>query len=256
MTDEPRLIVERRDAILLLTLNRPRVRNALDAKISHEIAAGLDELDADAGLRVGILTGAGGNFSSGMDLKAFGAGERPVVEGRGLAGFAQRAPRKPLIAAVEGYALAGGFEVVLACDLIVAARDAVFGLPEVKRSLLAAGGGLIRLPRRIPYHAAMELALTGDPIGAERAAELGIVNRLAEPGGALDGAFELAGTIAANGPVAVAAAKEVLGFAAEIGEQEAWERQTPINEAIGRSEDAREGALAFVEKRVPVWKGR
>jgi enoyl-CoA hydratase len=256
MTDEPRLIVERRDAILLLTLNRPRVRNALDAKISHEIAAALDELDADAGLRVGILTGAGGNFSSGMDLKAFGAGERPVVEGRGLAGFAQRPPRKPLIAAIEGYALAGGFEVVLACDLIVAARDAVFGLPEVKRSLLAAGGGLIRLPRRIPYHAAMELALTGDPIGAERAAELGIVNRLTEPGGALDGALELAGTIAANGPVAVAAAKEVLGFAAEIGEQEAWERQTPINEAIGRSEDAREGALAFVEKRAPVWKGR
>jgi enoyl-CoA hydratase len=256
MTDEPRLIVEHRDAVLLLTINRPRVRNALDAKVSHEIAAALDELDADFGLRAGILTGAGGNFSSGMDLKAFGAGERPVVEGRGLAGIAQRPPRKPLIAAVEGYALAGGFEVVLACDLIIAARDAVFGLPEVKRSLLAAGGGLIRLPRRIPYHVAMELALTGDPIGAERAAELGIVNRLAEPGSALTAALELAGTIAANGPVAVAAAKEVIGFAAEVGEQEAWRRQTPINEAIGRSEDAKEGAQAFVEKRAPVWKGR
>ena len=256
MTDEPRLIVERRDAVLLLTINRPRVRNALDAKVSHEIAAALDELDADAGLRVGVLTGAGGTFSSGMDLKAFGAGERPVVEGRGLAGFAQKPPRKPLIAAVEGYALAGGFEVVLACDLIVAARDAVFGLPEVKRSLLAAGGGLIRLPRRIPYPVARELALTGDPVGAERAAELGIVNRLTEPGGALDAALELAAGIAANGPVAVAAAKEVLGFAAEVGEQEAWERQAPINAAIGASEDAKEGARAFVEKRAPVWKGR
>jgi enoyl-CoA hydratase len=256
MTDEPRLIVERQDAVLVLTINRPRVRNALDAKLSHDIAAALDELDADGGLRAGVITGAGGTFSAGMDLKAFGAGERPVVEGRGLAGFAQRPPRKPLIAAVEGYALAGGFEVVLACDLIAAARDAVFGLPEVKRSLLAAGGGLIRLPRRIPYHLAMELALTGDPIGAERAAELGIVNRLTAPGEALEAALELARAIAANGPVAVAAAKEVLGFAAEMGEREAWERQAPINAAIGASEDAKEGALAFVEKRPPVWSGR
>jgi enoyl-CoA hydratase/carnithine racemase len=237
-------------------MNRPRVRNALDAKLSHELAAALDELDSDADLRVGILTGAGGTFSSGMDLKAFGVGERPVVEGRGLAGFAQKPPRKPLIAAVEGYALAGGFEVVLACDLVVAARDARFGLPEVKRSLLAAGGGLIRLPRRIPYHAAVELALTGEAIGAERAAALGLVNRLAEPGGAVAAALELADTIAANGPVAVEAAKRVLGFAAEVGEQEAWSRQAPIHAAISNSEDAREGARAFVEKRAPVWQGR
>jgi enoyl-CoA hydratase len=256
MNDEQRLIVERRDSILVLTLNRPHVRNALDRRISEEIASALDQLDEDPQLRVGILTGAGGNFSSGMDLKAFGAGERPVVEGRGLAGFAQKPPRKPLIAAVEGYALAGGFEVVLACDLIVAARNATFGLPEVKRSLLAAGGGLIRLPRRIPYHAAVELGLTGDPISAERAGQLGLVSRLSEPGEALSEALRLAEAIAANGPVAVAAAKEVLGFAAEGTEPEAWERQTPINEMIASSEDAKEGALAFVEKRAPVWKGR
>lgn len=256
MTDERRLIVERREALMVLTINRPEKRNALDSRVSHEIAAALDELDESPELRVGILTGAGGNFSSGMDLKAFGAGERPVVEGRGLAGFAQRPPRKPLIAAVEGYALAGGFEVVLSCDLVVAARDAVFGLPEVKRSLLAAGGGLIRLPRRIPYHLAMELGLTGESISAERAAEWGLVNRLTEPGGALDGALELAQSIAANGPVAVAAAKEVLAFAADYAEREAWERQGPINERIAESDDAKEGALAFVEKRAPVWTGR
>jgi enoyl-CoA hydratase len=251
-----RLIVERRDALLLLTIDRPHVRNALDRRVSEELAAALDEFDADPGLRVGVLTGAGGTFSSGMDLKAFGAGEIPVVEGRGLAGFAERPPRKPLIAAVEGYALAGGFEVALACDLIVAARDAVFGLPEVKRSLLAAGGGLVRLSRRIPYNVAMELGLTGASIGAERAAQLGIVNRLAEPGGALDAALELAREIAANGPVAVAAAKEVLGFAAEGSEADAWERQRPVNAMIAASEDAQEGALSFVEKRAPVWRGR
>ena len=256
MTDEPRLIVERRDAVLLLTINRPRVRNALDAKLSHELAAALDELDSDAALRVGVLTGAGGTFSSGMDLKAFGAGERPVVEGRGLAGFAQKPPRKPLIAAVEGYALAGGFEVVLACDLVVAARDAKFGLPEVKRSLLAAGGGLIRLPRRIPYHLAMELALTGDPITAERAYAIGIVNRLAEPGGAVAAARELAAAIVANGPLAIAGSKKILSAAVDWTEAEAWERQGEISGPIFASEDAREGATAFAEKRPPVWRAR
>jgi enoyl-CoA hydratase len=250
------LLIERRDRVLVLTINRPQVRNALDREVSVAIAGALDELDGDTELRVGVLTGAGGTFSSGMDLKAFGRGEIPVVDGRGLAGFAERPPRKPLIAAVEGYALAGGFEVALACDLIVASREAVFGLPEVKRSLLAAGGGLIRLPQRMPYNAAMELALTGEPMGAEAAARHGIVNRLTEPGAALDGALELAAVIAENGPVAVAAAKEVLGFAAEAGERSAWERQRPVNEMIAASEDAKEGALAFVEKRAPRWVGR
>ena len=146
------------------------------------MAAALDELDGDDALQVGVLTGAGGSFCAGMDLKAFVAGERPHVEGRGFAGIAQRPPRKPLIAAVEGYALAGGFEVALSCDLIVAARDARFGIPEVKRGLVAAGGALLRLPRRIPYHLAMELALTGDPIGAERAHAVGLVNRLDRAG--------------------------------------------------------------------------
>jgi enoyl-CoA hydratase len=256
MDDDRRLIVERHDTVLVLTINRPHVRNALDRQVSIELAEALDLLDEDPELRVGVLTGAGGTFSSGMDLKAFGHGEIPVVEGRGLAGFAEKPPRKPLIAAVEGYALAGGFEVALACDLIVAARDAVFGLPEVKRSLLAAGGGLIRLPRRIPYNVAMELAVTGNNLDAERAASLGIVNRLADSGGALAAATELAEEIAANGPVAVIAAKEVLGLLADGTEAEAWERQRPINARIAESEDAKEGALAFVEKRAPVWQGR
>jgi enoyl-CoA hydratase len=255
MNDEQRLLVERHDTVLQLTINRPHVRNALDRRVSEEIAEALDELDSSAELRVAVLTGAGGNFSSGMDLKAFGLGEIPVVEGRGLAGFAQAPPRKPLIAAVEGYALAGGFEVALACDLIVASRDAVFGLPEVKRSLLAAGGGLIRLSRRIPYNVAMELSIVGDPIGAARAAELGIVNRLTEPGEALAGAMALAEQIATNGPLGVAAAKEVLALSADVPEAEAWDRQRPINAQIAESQDAKEGALAFVEKRAPVWTG-
>src|SRR5918995_2431268 len=196
--------------VLVVTIERPEARNAVNLAVAEGIAAALDALDGDDSLRAGILTGAGGTFSAGMDLKAFVAGERPFVPDRGFAGIAQRPPRKPLIAAVEGWALAGGFEVALSCDLIVAARDARFGIPEVKRGLVAAAGGLFRLPQRIPYHLAMELALTGDPVGAERAAELGIVNRVTEPGAALDGARELAATIVRNAPLALQASKAVL----------------------------------------------
>ena len=236
--------------VLVITIDRPEARNAVNLTVAEGIAAALDRLDSDAELRVGILTGAGGTFCAGMDLKAFVAGERPYVAERGFAGIVQGPPRKPIIAAVEGWALAGGFEIALACDLIVAARDARFGIPEVKRGLVAAGGALIRLPRRIPYHVAMELALTGDPVGAERAYELGIASRLTEPGEALAVARELAATIAANGPLAIDATKRIL-----VADED-WERAGAISGPVFESEDAREGARAFAEKRAPVWRGR
>jgi len=244
--------VEAAGGVLVATIERPEVRNAVNLAVAEGIAAALDRLDGDDELRVGILTGAGGTFSSGMDLKAFATGERPHAGDRGFAGIVERPPRKPIIAAVEGWALAGGFEVALACDLIVAARDARFGIPEVKRGLVAAGGALIRLPRRIPYHVAMELALTGDPIGADRAYELGIASRLTEPGGALAAARELAATIAQNGPLAIDATKRIL-VADEAAD---WERAGAISGPVFGSEDAQEGARAFAEKRPPIWRGR
>ena len=256
MNDEPAVLSERRDGVLLITLNRPEARNAVNAAVAEGVAAALDDLDADDALSVGVLTGAGKGFSSGMDLKAFVAGERPYAADRGFAGITQRAADKPLIAAIEGFAVAGGFEIALACDLIVAARDARLGIPEVKRSLVAAGGALIRLPQRIPYHLAMELALTGDPIDAERAYELGIVNRLAETGGAVDVALELAGEVARNGPLALKASKRIVQQAGDWTQSEAWDRQGEIAGPVLVSEDAREGAIAFAEKRDPVWKGR
>jgi len=248
------LLVDRRANVLVMTINRPEVRNALDDEVSVRIAAAMDELDSDPELRVGVLVGAGRVFSSGMDLKAFGEGRVPVVVGRGLAGFAERPPEKPLIAAIEGYAVAGGWEVAMACDLGVAGRDARFGLPEVKRGLIASGGGLIHLPRRIPYAQAAELALTGALIEAPRALELGLLNRVVEPGGALAAALELAEEIAANAPLATAASKKVLKFAAKEFEAGAWDRQVAVRDEISASEDAKEGALAFVEKREPVWR--
>jgi enoyl-CoA hydratase len=250
------VLTERRDGAFIITINRPDARNAINGAVAEGIAAALDELDSDPDLRVGIVTGAGGYFSAGMDLKAFVTGETPYAADRGFAGITQRAARKPLIAAVEGFALAGGFEIALSCDLIVAARDARFGIPEVKRSLVAAAGALLRLPKRIPYHLAMELALTGEPIGAERAYDIGVVNRLAEPGGALDTALELAAAMTKNAPLALIASKQIIQQTMDWTEAEGWAKQGEISGPVFVSEDAREGATAFAEKREPVWRGR
>jgi enoyl-CoA hydratase len=256
MSEPQAVLTERRDRVLLITINRPEQRNAVNAAVAVGIAAALDELDGEPALSVGVLTGAGKGFCAGMDLKAFVAGERPHVEGRGFAGIVERPAEKPLIAAVEGFAVAGGLEVALACDLIVASRGAKLGVPEVKRSLVAAGGALLRLPRALPRNLAMELALTGEPIEAERGYELGLVNRLTDPGGALDAALELAGAIAANGPLALAATKTILAQSADWPDAEFFARQAAIIAPVMTSEDAREGATAFAERRAPVWKGR
>ncbi len=256
MSDEQAVLSERRGRVLLITINRPDQRNAVNAAVATGIAAALDELDEDPELSLGVLTGAGKGFSAGMDLKAFVTGERPYAGDRGFAGITQRASVKPLIAAVEGFAVAGGLEIALACDLIVAARGARLGIPEVKRSLVAAAGALLRLPRVLPRGVAMELALTGDPIEAERAYELGLVNRLAEPGEAVAVALALAETIAANGPLALAATKRILTEAVDWPDSEFFARQGEIVEPVMCSEDAREGATAFAEKRPPVWRGR
>src|SRR3954466_14615916 len=255
-TEEPAVLTERRDNVLVITLNRPEARNAVNVPLAEGIAAGLDELDADDGLSVGVLTGAGGFFWAGMDLKAFVTGERPWVGDRGFAGIVQRASRKPLIAAVEGFAVAGGFEIALACDLIVAARGAKLGIPEVKRSLVAAGGALLRLPQRLPYGIAMEMALTGDPMDAERAAELGVVNRLAEPGGAVDAAIELAAKIAPNAPLALDATKRILQQQRDWSEEEFWVKQGEISGSFFPSQGAGGAPKAFAEKRQPVWQGK
>jgi enoyl-CoA hydratase len=255
MNDEQAVLSERRERVLLITINRPDQRNAVNSAVAQGIAAALDELDGDAELTVGVLTGAGKGFCAGMDLKAFVGGDRPWAGDRGFAGITRRAAEKPLIAAVEGFAVAGGLEVALACDLIVAAKGARLGVPEVKRSLVAAGGALLRLPRVLPRTVAMELALTGDPIDAERGYQFGLVNRLAEPGQAVEVALELAAAIAANGPLALAATKRILTEAVDWPDAEFWERQDAITGPVMASEDAREGATAFAEKRSPVWQG-
>jgi enoyl-CoA hydratase len=252
----PAVLTERRGSVLLITLNRPEARNAVNAAVAEGIGGALDELDADDALTVGILTGTGGFFCAGMDLGAFVKGESPWFGDRGFAGIAQRGARKPLIAAIEGFAVAGGFEVAIACDLLVAAKGAKLGIPEAKRSLVAAGGALLRLPRRMPYHLVMELALTGDPMPAERFHELGVVNRLAEPGAAVDVALELAAAIARNGPLAVAASKAVIEQQYDWSTEEMWARQGELSGPVFASEDAKEGASAFKEKREPVWRGR
>lgn len=244
------------DGVLVVTINRPDARNAINTETAVAIGAAMDLLDDDVSLVAGVITGAGGTFCAGMDLKAFLAGERPSIPGRGFAGIVEQPPVKPIIAALEGYAIAGGFEIALACDMLVAAEDAKFGLPEVKRGLVAAGGGLLRLPQRVPHHLAMEWSLTGELIPARRGYEVGLVNRLTAHGGALDEALGMARTIAANGPLAVAASKRILVEAGGWPAAERFDRQREINEPVRSSEDAREGATAFKEKRAPRWQGR
>ena len=253
MTEEVQTREE--DGVLIVTINRPEAKNAMNQAAAEGIAAAMDRLDAEDNLRVGILTGAGGTFCSGMDLKGFLRGESPSIEGRGFGGIVQKPPVKPLIAAVEGYALAGGLELMIACDLVVANAGAQFGIPEAKRGLVAAAGGVMMLPDQIPERIAMELALTGDFISARRAYELGLINRVVD-GPALDGALELARRIAENGPLAVRISKQIMKESRGWPMAERYDRQTQLILPVFASADAREGAAAFAEKRKPDWTGK
>jgi enoyl-CoA hydratase/carnithine racemase len=241
---------------LLITIDRPQARNSVNAAVAALLAKALDELEADPGLRAGVLTGAGGTFCAGMDLKAALRGESPNIPGRGFGGVAEVERTKPLIAAVEGWAVGGGFELALACDLIVAAEEAYFGLPEVKRGLIAAGGGVIRLPKRIPYHLAMEFLLTGEPVSGRRAGELGLANRVVPTGQAESEALKLAEQLAANAPLALAAVKAVTRAAEGVPEADAFAAQRTVMDKLMATADVREGMTAFAERRIPQWTGR
>ena len=249
------VLTEVTDGVAVITINRPEARNAVNGEVARGIAGAISELDASKDVQVLVLTGAGGTFSAGMDLKGFLTGDSPAFGEGGFGGIVQRPPVKPVIAAVEGYALAGGFELVLACDLVVASEEAKFGLPEVRRSLVAGAGGLLRLPRRIPYHVAMEIALTGEHFPAQRLHAAGLVNRLVPAGQALEAARELAGRVALGGPLALIATKRVIVESADWSSDEAFQRQGEIITPVFTSADAREGAMAFAEKRSPVWRG-
>jgi enoyl-CoA hydratase/carnithine racemase len=249
------VLVEVADGVAVITINRPSARNAVNEAVAAGIAAALGELDPRRDVGALVLTGAGGTFSAGMDLKGFLAGENPLAGGRGFAGITQRPPAKPVVAAVEGYALAGGFEIALSCDLIVASEESVFGLPEVTRGLVAGAGGLLRLPSRIPYHLAMEIALTGDKFPAARLHAAGLINRLVPAGQALAQAKALAAAVARNAPLALAATKRIVVESADWPRAEAFGRQNEIAGPVFGSADALEGAAAFAEKRAPVWRG-
>jgi len=252
-----RILIEQIDKIQIITINRPEARNAINYETAQELAAAMIALDENPDVVLAILTGAQQTFCSGMDLKDFSrTGKRPYAEGRGFGGLCEKPPMKPLIAAVEGYALAGGCEIALACDLIIAADNAQFGLPEVKRGLVPGAGGMLRLPSRIPYHIAMQAVLTGEMIAAQRAHGLGLVNQLTPPGRALEAALDMGRTIAANGPLAVQTAKRIIVESRDWAQTEMFDMQRPRIAHIFTSEDAREGATAFVEKRAPVWRGK
>lgn len=248
--------VQTNGGVLTITIDRPEARNAINLEVAESIASAIDSFEADNSLSVAVITGAGGTFCAGMDLKAFSRGERPSIPGRGFAGLTERPPTKPLIAAVEGWALAGGWELALTADLIVAASNAKFGLPEVKRGLVAAAGGLLRLPKTLPYHVAMQVALTGDPLSAEIAQQHGLVNIVCEPGDALAEATNLANSIAANAPLALQASKQIVSESIGYTVPEDFDAQRKIAERAISSADAKEGALAFAEKRTPVWTGK
>lgn len=252
------VLIERSGAIEVITLNRPRVYNAINLTMRKAIQQALERADDDPAVSLAVLTGAGGNFSSGRDLKATLEGESAYSSRRDhQRAFVRASVGIPVIAAVEGYALGGGLELALACDLLVASRTALFGLPEVQRNMVAIGGGLLRLPQRIPYHAAMYLALTGEPATAEELHAWGAVNELSEPGHALDVALELGGRIAENGPSAVRATKEIVRRVHDpVVDNERFEAHLMMAEPAMRSPDRQEGLRAFVERRRPHWHGR
>lgn len=249
MHDE--ILTEVRGSTLVITLNRPDQGNALNSSVSEGLVESLDYLDNSDELSVGVIRGAGKIFCTGIDLKAFATEGVP----QGLGNVLQNGTRKPTIAAVEGYALAGGLELALTCDLIVASHDCELGIPEVKVGLFAAGGGLLRLPHRLPYGIAMEMALTGDSITGEQSYSYGLVNRSVKPGEVLDCALEIARNISRNAPLSVAASKEVLAANQGRTETDLWEFQKPFIPKLFKSNDAKEGPRAFAEKREPKWSG-